>query len=113
MLIVDDTQPEDSSEFITTFETVTDENNKTVIKPKNKKVTKKDNFVVEEVLSDEDATPIKEDDNDVQIEEVFDDEGKLHLNLLFFVYQLEKLHFLFEYQRLMTEIHLRIEILFR
>lgn len=79
MLIVDDTQPEDNSEFITTFETVTDENNKTVIKSKNKKVTKKDNFVVEEVLSDEEAPIIKEDVTDVQIEEVFDDEGKLHL----------------------------------
>lgn len=83
MLIVDDTQPEDSSEFITTFETVTDENNKTVIKSKNKKVSKKDNFVVEEVLSDEDATPIKEDFTDVQIEEVFDDEGKLQLYWIF------------------------------
>lgn len=95
MPIVDDTHPEDSSEFITTFETVTDENNKTVIKSKNKKVTKKDNFVVEEVLSDEDATPIKEDITDVQIEEVFDDEGKLHLYWLFFIYRLEKLLFFY------------------
>lgn len=73
--IVDDT-PEDGAEFITTFETVT-ENDKTVIKSKNKKVTKKENFVVEEVLSDEDIPIVTEDTTDVQIEEVFDTEGKL------------------------------------
>lgn len=83
-ILAEETPSEDkqSAVFITTFESVI-EDNKTVIKAKNKKLTKKDNFVVEEVLSEEDE-PEKHkptESGTVTIEEVLEDDiidyGKL------------------------------------
>lgn len=81
IFVVDETTEDEkqSAVFITTFETVT-ENNQTTIKTKNKKLTQKNDFVVEEVLSEEDAEPSATgppiSKGDVQIVEVFDDVGK-------------------------------------
>lgn len=67
--------------FVTTFKTVS-EDDKTVIKSENKKFSQKDNVVVEEVLSEDEAVLSEEKaSSDVQIEEVFDD-GKLNNTLL-------------------------------
>lgn len=75
LILVEETTEDDrqSSEFITTFETTT-ENGKTVIKTKNKKITQKDNFVVEEVLSEEETATSKDEQHDVQIVEVVDED---------------------------------------
>lgn len=65
--------------FVTTFKTVS-EDDQTVIKSQNTKITQKENFVVEEVLSDDDAAHVENiQPTDVQIEEVFDD-GKYILS---------------------------------
>lgn len=73
--------------FITTFETCT-ENNKTVIKSKNKKVTQAQDFLVEEVLSEpenEEETSEKIINSDVQIEEVFEEQGIAYVNYNFYI----------------------------
>lgn len=64
--------------FVTTFKTVS-KDDKTVIKSENTKLTQKQNMVVEEVLSEDEATHADDKiTGDVQIEEVFDN-GKFYL----------------------------------
>lgn len=65
-----------STVFITTFESVV-EDNKTVIKAKNKKLTQRDNVLVEEVVSEEDETRDEPEPTECEIltiEEVSGDE---------------------------------------
>lgn len=70
--------------YITTFETCQDDDETTVIKSKNKKVTQTGDAYIEEDISDSEPTKVSYSKSDVTIEEIDEtNEGNILINRFF------------------------------
>lgn len=72
--------------YITTFETCQDDD-ETIIKSKNKKITQTGDAYIEEDISDSEATKVSYRKSDVTIEEIDEtDEGNIKIKILLTIF---------------------------
>lgn len=76
--------------YITTFETCKDDDETTIIKSKNKKITQTGDAYIEEDVSDSEATKVSYTKSDVTIEEIDEtDEGKIKNRILLITFSIQ------------------------
>lgn len=82
-------EPKEGTMYITTFETCQDDDETTIIKSKNKKITQTGDAYIEEDISDSEQPKVSYTKSDVTIEEIDEtDEGKIKIKILLTIFSM-------------------------
>lgn len=83
-------EPKEGTMYITTFETCHDDDETTIIKSKNKKITQTGDAYIEEDISDSEPTKVSYTKSDVTIEEIDEtDEGKIKSKIFLTIFSVQ------------------------